>query len=95
MFRERRDFIVPALRDIGFDIPVVPQGAFYVYADISRFSDDSDAFAMRLLEETGVALTPGRDFGEYRHLQHVRLSYANKLERLEEAADRLSKFTRN
>jgi aspartate/methionine/tyrosine aminotransferase len=95
LFRERRDFLVPALRDIGFEIPVVPQGAFYVYADISRFSDDSEAFAMEVLEKTGVAITPGRDFGEYRHRQHVRLSYANTLERLQDAVSRLAGFTRN
>jgi len=92
IFRERRDFIVPALRNIGFEIPVVPQGAFYVYADISRFSSDSEEFAMAVLDQTGVALTPGRDFGEYRHRQHVRLSYANTLEKLQDAASRLAKF---
>lgn len=93
LFRERRDFLVPALRDIGFEIPVVPQGAFYVYADISRFSEDSEAFAMKLLQKTGVAITPGRDFGEYRHHQHVRLSYANTLERLQDAVSRIADFT--
>lgn len=92
LFRERRDFIVPALKDIGFEIPVVPQGAFYVYADISRFSNDSEEFAMKVLDETGVALTPGRDFGEYRHLRHVRLSYANTLEKLQDAASRLADY---
>lgn len=90
LFKERRDYLVPALRDIGFKIPMVPQGAFYVYADISEFSQDSEKFALDVLEQTGVAITPGRDFGEHRHLQHVRFSYANTLERLQTAVSRLS-----
>ncbi len=93
-FEERRDYLVPALRDIGFKIPVVPQGAFYVYADITEFSNDSEKFAMKVLQKTGVAITPGRDFGTHRHLQHVRVSYANTLERLQEAVSRLTDFVR-
>jgi len=92
LFQERRDYLVPALQDLGFEIPVVPQGAFYVYADVSRFSNDSEEFAMKLLQKTGVAITPGRDFGDYRHLQHVRFSYANTLERLRDAVSRLGAF---
>ena len=92
VFKQRRDFIVPALKDIGFRIPVVPQGAFYVYADISGFSADSEAFALDVLEQTGVAITPGRDFGEYRHLEHVRFSYANTLDRLKDAVSRLQTY---
>ena len=92
VFKQRRDFIVPALKDIGFRIPVVPQGAFYVYADISGFSADSEAFALDVLKQTGVAITPGRDFGEYRHLEHVRFSYANTLDRLKDAVSRLQTY---
>lgn len=91
-FMARRDYLVPALRDIGFKIPLLPQGAFYVYADISEFSNNSEQFALDVLEHTGVAITPGRDFGEYRHLEHVRFSYANTLERLQDAVSRLSKY---
>jgi len=94
LFRKRRDFLVPALRNIGFRIPVVPQGAFYVYADITRFSDDSERFAMDVLRKTGVAITPGRDFGTHHPLQHVRISYANTLERLQEAVSRLADFVK-
>jgi aspartate/methionine/tyrosine aminotransferase len=93
-FEERRDYLVPALREIGFKIPVVPQGAFYIYADITEFSNDSEKFAIKVLQKTGVAITPGRDFGSHRHLQHVRLSYANTLERLQEAVSRLTDFVR-
>ena len=95
VFKERRDYLVPALRDVGFNIPVVPQGAFYVYADISRFSQDSEKFALDVLERTGVAITPGRDFGNYRHLEHVRFSYANTLERLQTAVSRLESYISN
>lgn len=93
-FRARRDYLLPALRDLGFGIPVVPQGAFYLYADCSRFTDDSWTFALDLLEETGVAITPGRDFGDYRAQQHVRFSYANRLENLKEAVRRLGDHLR-
>ena len=91
-FMVRRDYLVPALRNIGFKIPLMPQGAFYVYADISTFSDNSEQFALEVLENTGVAITPGRDFGEYRHLEHVRFSYANTMERLQDAVSRLDRY---
>ena len=91
-FMARRDYLVPALRSIGFKIPLLPQGAFYVYADISTFSDNSEQFALEVLENTGVAITPGRDFGEYRHLEHVRFSYANTMQRLQDAVSRLEHY---
>ncbi|MGE5240987.1 MAG: pyridoxal phosphate-dependent aminotransferase [Bacteroidota bacterium] len=92
VFRERRDFLLPALRQLGFDIPLTPQGAFYLYADCTRFTDDSQAFARDLLERTGVAITPGLDFGSHRAAGHVRFSYANTLERLLEAVARLGDY---
>jgi len=92
LFRQRRDFIIPALRDLGFDIPVTPQGAFYVYADCSRFSDDSDGFTRRLLREALVGTAPGKDFGSYRSHQHLRFSYANSMENLEQAVERMARF---
>ncbi len=58
-FRARRDYLVPALRELGFGIPVMPGGGFFVYADCSRFSRDSLAFCRDVLEATGVAITPG------------------------------------
>ena len=78
----------PVLRSIGFGVPVLPQGAFYVYADCSAFGPDSYAFAHSLLEETGVAVTPGNDFGTYRAERHVRFSYATSLDDIEEAPSR-------
>lgn len=92
VFQERRDFLVAALRQLGFSIPVVPGGAFYLYADVSALSDDSERFADALLAQAGVAVTPGRDFGEYRQHEHVRFSYAAPLERLEEAVERLRRW---
>jgi len=95
IFRERRDFLLPALRELGFGIPVEPQGAFYLYADCSRFTSDSHAFALKLLEQAGVAITPGLDFGFNRPVGHVRFSYANTLENLKEGVRRLAEFLEN
>lgn len=95
VFRERRDFLVPALRDLGFEVPVVPEGAFYIYADCSRFAGDSDVFARDVLTETGVAITPGVDFGAHEAHRHVRFSYANTIENLEEAVSRLKVYLRD
>jgi len=90
--RARRDFLVPALRTLGFDIPQVPQGAFYVYAGCSRFTADSFAFARDLLEQAGVAVTPGIDFGSHGASGHVRFAYTNPIERLQEAVSRIERF---
>ena len=90
IFRQRRDFLLPALQAMGFTVPCKPQGAFYIYADASKFTDDSQAFCLRLLEEHGVALTPGMDFGRHLAARHLRFSYTTSMERLEVAVDRLS-----
>ena len=95
VFESRRDYLLPALRSLGFSIQVTPQGAFYLYADCSAFTDDSAAFARAVLEQAGVAITPGIDFGKNRARQHVRFSYANTLEHLEDAVARLARFVEN
>ncbi len=92
VFRQRRDYLVPALRELGFKVPVTPDGAFYVYADCSAFTNDSYEFALEVLDSTGVAITPGCDFGRYRHREHVRFSYANHLGKLQQAVQRLAGF---
>ena len=92
IFRERRDYLLPALRELGFIIPVAPQGAFYLYADCSRFTGDSQAFALDLLERAGVAITPGLDFGSHRAARHARFSYANTLENLRAGVSRLRDY---
>lgn len=91
IFRQRRDFLLPAVQALGFDVPCKPDGAFYIYADASRFTDDSQQFCLRLLEEHGVALTPGVDFGHHRADRHLRFSYTTSLERLEVAVERLAR----
>jgi aspartate/methionine/tyrosine aminotransferase len=93
-FRRRRDFLVPALRDLGFDVPVVPDGAFYVYAGIGRFGADSWSFAFELLREAGVCVVPGRDFGQAETSRYVRVSYANKRDQIEEAVHRMRRYLR-
>jgi aspartate/methionine/tyrosine aminotransferase len=90
IFRQRRDFLLPAVQELGFSVACRPQGAFYIYADASRFTEDSQAFCLQLLEEHGVALTPGVDFGYHRARQHLRFSYTTGMERLEQAVDRLA-----
>jgi aspartate/methionine/tyrosine aminotransferase len=91
-FRERRDYIVPALRSIGFEVPAEPDGAFYVYADISRFSDDSMTFALDVLDNAHVAMVPGADFGQADPKRYVRIGYANSMDNLKQAIDRLDKY---
>lgn len=90
-FDERRLFLIDALPSIGLEVPARPQGAFYMFADARRFTDDSKAFAIDLLEKAGVAVTPGIDFGS-RGEGYVRLSYANSLPRLKEGIDRLGAY---
>ena len=95
-FQRRRDFLVPALRELGFHIPVMPDGAFYVYADIAALphpdAGDSAAFGMAVLRDAHVALVPGGDFGFAAPQRHVRFSYATKYERIEEAVARLARY---
>jgi aspartate/methionine/tyrosine aminotransferase len=88
-FKSRRDYIVPALKALGFGVPVDPDGAFYVYLDCSAFSTDSSHFAHHMLQEIGVAMTPGLDFGMAEPQRYLRLSYATHLDRLREAVERM------
>jgi aspartate/methionine/tyrosine aminotransferase len=94
-FRRRRDYLVPQLLRLGFEIPVLPDGAFYVYADCSRFSDDADAFTRQILQETGVVMTPGLDFGTQDVRRYLRVSYATSLQNLQEAVRRLEVYLEN
>ncbi|RPI44291.1 MAG: pyridoxal phosphate-dependent aminotransferase [Betaproteobacteria bacterium] len=92
VLRERRDYLVEALRRLDFDVPVVPEGAFYVYANCARLTGDSFDLGKRLLEEAGVAVTPGVDFGSHRAREHVRFAYTTRVERLREAVVRMERF---
>ncbi|MBO9537975.1 pyridoxal phosphate-dependent aminotransferase [Herbaspirillum sp.] len=94
-FKRRRDYIVPALESLGFKVPVVPDGAFYVYADCSALSDDADRLTLDMLNEAGVVLVPGLDFGPFTARRYIRLSYATSMENLQEAVARLGAFFAN
>jgi aspartate/methionine/tyrosine aminotransferase len=89
IFHQRRDRLLPLLDQAGFIVRTRPAGAFYVYADVSRHTDDSMTFCDFLLHETGVAITPGADFGVNNSKAYVRLSYANTIENLEEGMQRI------
>lgn len=91
-FAARVAFMVPALERLGFVVPVKPAGAFYIYADVSAFTDDSYGFCERLLEQEGVAITPGIDFGEREANRYVRFACTRPVPQLEEAVRRIARF---
>lgn len=91
-FKQRRDYLLPEFERLGLHVPVKPDGAFYIYADISQHSHDSDDFSHRLLYEAGVAAVPGRDFGPAHAATTLRFSYATGLDRLAEAVARMERF---
>lgn len=89
-FAERRATLLPGLRKLGFEVATEPQGAFYIYADVSRLCDDSETLARRFIEEAGVATTPGLDFGEHHPRRFLRIAYTTSQRRLIEAVERLA-----
>ncbi|MBI2750938.1 MAG: aminotransferase class I/II-fold pyridoxal phosphate-dependent enzyme [Burkholderiales bacterium] len=91
-FAERRALVLQGLADIGLHVPVPPDGAFYVYIDVSATGLDAMGFCERALQEAHVALTPGHDFGVCSAKGHVRLSYAASKADLEEGLKRLKGF---
>ena len=90
-FAARRDYLLPALRRLGLRIDAEPRGAFYLYADCSALTSDSEAFARQLLEQAGVAITPGLDFGDNAPQRHVRFAYTVAQDRLAEGVARLAR----
>lgn len=92
ILRRRRDVIVEGLRAVGFDVPLVPEGAFYAYAGCSGLAEDSSELVDRLLNYVGVAVAPGNDFGSHRASEHVRVSYAASLEQIEQALERMARL---
>ena len=90
-FQRRRDFIVPALNRLGLTVPVLPDGAFYAWADCSAHSPSSWDFSFDMMRRAHVAITPGRDFGRDATEHFVRLSYASSMAHLEEAVERLGR----
>jgi len=91
-FRARRDFLVPALNAMGLRVPVMPDGAFYAWADCSQHGADSWDFCFDVMKRAHVAITPGRDFGHHGSERFVRLSYANSMVQLQEAVERLRRM---
>jgi aspartate/methionine/tyrosine aminotransferase len=88
-FRRRRDYIVPALQRLGLQVPVMPDGAFYAWADCSAHSTSSWDFVFDTMRRAHVALTPGRDFGPAAAQRFVRLSFASSMAQLQAAVARL------
>jgi len=93
-FKARRDFFIPALNDLGLTVPVMPDGAFYAWADCSAACEklglqDSWDFAHAALHQAHVAITPGRDFGQFETARFVRFSTANSMAELRTAIERL------
>jgi len=88
----RRNFLVKGLIDLGFGISVKPAGAFYIYANVSRFTDNSFNFCNAMLHQSHVAITPGIDFGEHKANQYVRFAYTQNIEKLQMALDRIGNF---
>jgi len=96
-FRARRDWFIPQLQALGLPVPVVPDGAFYAWADCTAFArrldvtaaDTSWDFAFELMRRAHIAVTPGRDFGTADTARFVRFSTASSMAHLEEAVQRL------
>ena len=92
---KRREFLLKGLKQLGFDISVKPGGAFYIYADVTKFTTDSFMFCNDLLHQSYVAITPGIDFGEHKAKNYVRFAYTQNIEKLQMALDRIGDFLSN
>ncbi|KCZ90128.1 aminotransferase class I/II-fold pyridoxal phosphate-dependent enzyme [Hyphomonas jannaschiana] len=89
VYRRNRELMLEALPKLGLEKIAPPDGAFYIYADVSRYTDDSLAFCLKLLEETGVATAPGVDFDPVDGNRFMRFSFALSTPQIEEAIERL------
>ena len=92
VYAENRRLMVDGLKAAGFDRIAPPDGAFYIYADVSDLTDDSRAFAAEILEQAGVAVTPGLDFDPDRGAGTLRFSYARGTAEISEGLTRLARF---
>jgi aspartate/methionine/tyrosine aminotransferase len=95
IYRANRALMMEGLKDAGFTSFAPPDGAFYVYADVSDLTEDSRAFAGEILEKAGVAVTPGLDFDPARGHGTLRFSYARSTADIEEGLVRLKTFMQN
>ncbi len=89
-YRRNRDFLMQRLPEIGFSIASPMDGAFYAYVDVTRFTNDSMAFARKMLADINVAATPGLDFDPIEGHRAMRLSYAGSNAEIEEAVERMA-----
>jgi aspartate/methionine/tyrosine aminotransferase len=94
-YRANRDMLIATLREAGLSRFAPAEGAFYLYADVSALTRDSSAFCRQLLAETGVAVTPGRDFDPIHGDSWIRFSFAGSTEDIEEACRRLAAWLLN
>lgn len=90
-FRLRRDLLVSGLRELGFALPITPEGAFYVYAGAQHLTDNTFDYCWDLLEQDHIATTPGMDFGRHRCNEFIRFSYTTGIDRIELALERLQR----
>jgi len=91
-YQQRRDYLISELKSLGFIIKVIPQGAFYIYADCTALTNDSLKFCDDVLHKAGVAITPGLDFGIHCPEQYVRFAYTTEIEKLKQAVSRLKDY---
>ncbi len=94
VFEARRNTLYHSMLAAGFTLKTLPQGAFYLYWDVSEFTDNAEQFCSDLLQVTGVAITPGRDFGNFKAEQHVRLAYTTTEEQLILAVHKIAEFVK-
>lgn len=92
IYARNRDLMLEGLAEAGFDRIAPPDGAFYIYADVSAFTEDSRVFAAEILDRAGVAVTPGLDFDKARGRGTLRFSYARSTEDIAEGLSRLKRF---
>ncbi len=90
-FKERRDYLYHELNEI-FEVDAKPDGAFYLWANVSKYTNDSFAFAKELLEEIHIATTPGKDFGANKTEYYLRFAYTRDIEHMKEGITRLKKY---
>jgi len=90
-YQKRRDYLYDALNPL-FDIDAKPDGAFYLWCDVSRYSNDATAFSEELLKEIHIAVTPATDFGEHDNNHHLRFAYTREISHMREGVDRLTKY---
>jgi aspartate/methionine/tyrosine aminotransferase len=91
-YERRGEFLYQQLQRLGFDCAAKPEGAFYIYANCRKFTDDSFGFARELLETEGVAVTPGKDFGDNDPEHYIRFAYTTDIDRLQEGVTRIERF---